>query len=108
MTNLQTIYVRDPGVGYSTGDEVMIDPPEGARAQISVTKVGGIKSIKVTKEGEGFKVLPRVWIKSRGGVGAVLSPVLGIDRVSRERLKEPGVAEKVIQVTDVASQTGAY
>ena len=108
MTNLQTIYVRDPGVGYSTGDEVMIDPPEGARAQISVTKVGGIKSIKVTKEGEGFKVLPKVWIKSRGGVGAVLSPVLGIDRVSRERLKEPGVADKVIQVTDVASQTGAY
>ena len=35
-----------------------------------------------------------------------LPPILGIDRVSAERLKEPG-AEKVIQVTDVAGQTGA-
>ena len=108
LTKMQTIYVKDPGVGYATGDEVVIDPPEGAKAEITVTPVGGIKTIRVTSEGEGFKVLPRVWVRSRGGVGAVLSPILGIDRVSVERLKEPGIAEKVIQVTDVASQTGAY
>jgi len=108
MTRLQTVYVRNPGVGYATGDEVVIDPPEGSKAEITVTPVGGIKTIRVTSQGEGFKVLPRVWVKSRGGVGAVLSPILGIDRLSKEQLKEPGIAEKVIQVTDVASQTGGY
>ena len=56
-----------------TGDEIVIDPPEGFEAEITVTPVGGIKTIRVTSEGEGFKVLPRVWVRSRGGVGAVLA-----------------------------------
>ena len=43
-------------------------------AEITVTPVGGIKTIRVTSEGEGFKVLPRVWVRSRGGVRSKLLP----------------------------------
>jgi hypothetical protein len=105
ITYLSSIYVEDPGVGYSLSDEVVITPSEGATATINVTDLGAIKSIRVTKKGEGFKVKPTVYIKSRGGIGAVLSGQLGIDNVDEERMREPGVSDKIIQVNDVA---GAY
>ena len=59
----------------------------------------------MTKKGEGFKVRPTAYIKSKGGIGAKLSPQLGIDKVNGERLNEPGISDKVIQVNDVV---GAY
>lgn len=105
ITHLASIYVEDPGVGYSLSDEVVITPSEGAEVSITVTELGAIESIRVTKRGEGFKVKPTAYIKSRGGIGAKLSPQLGIDNVDEERLKEPGVSDKVIQVKDVV---GAY
>lgn len=105
ITHLSSIYVQDPGVGYSLSDEVVITPSEGATATIDVTELGAIKSIRVTQKGEGFKVKPTVYIKSRGGIGAVLSGQLGIDNVDEERMREPGVSDKIIQVNDVV---GAY
>lgn len=105
ITHLSTIYVQDPGTGYSASDEVVLTPSEGAEASITVTDQGAIKSIRVTKKGEGFKVRPTAYIKSKGGIGAKLSPQLGIDKVNGERLNEPGISDKVIQVNDVV---GAY
>ena len=72
-------------------------------AEITVTPVGGIKTIRVTSEGEGFKVLPRVWVRSRGGVGVFLSN-FEIDRVSAERLKEP--MPKKLFKSQMVGQTG--
>ena len=105
ITHLASMYVEDSGVGYSNSDEVVITPSEGAEATITVTELGAIKTIKVTKKGEGFKVKPTAYIKSKGGIGAIINPQLGIDTVDEEKLKEPGVKDKVIQVKDVA---GAY
>lgn len=105
ITHLASIYVEDPGAGYSNSDEVIITPSQGAKATITVTELGAIKSIRVTSKGEGFKVKPTAYIKSRGGIGAVINPQLGIDTISQERLKEPDVSDKVIQVQDVV---GAY
>ena len=83
ITHLASIYVQDPGTGYSNSDEVVITPSEGAEASITVTELGAIKSIRVTKKGEGFKVKPTAYIRSRGGVGAKLSPQLGIDTIDK-------------------------
>ena len=105
ITHLASMYVEDSGVGYSNSDEVVITPSEGAEASITVTELGAIKTIKVTKKGEGFKVKPTAYIKSKGGIGAIINPQLGIDTVDEEKLKEPGVKDKVIQVKDVV---GAY
>lgn len=102
ITHLSTIFVQDPGVGYSSSDEVIITPNEGAEVSINVTDMGAIRSIRVTKKGEGFKVRPTAYIKSRGGIGAVLIPQLGIDTVDEELLNEPGISDRVIQVRDVA------
>ena len=105
ITHLASMYVEETGVGYSNSDEVVITPSEGAEATITVTELGAIKNIKVTKKGEGFKVKPTAYIKSKGGIGAIINPQLGIDTVDEEKLKEPGVSDKVIQVKDVV---GAY
>ena len=70
------------------------------RATITVTELGAIKNIKVTKKGEGFKVKPTA-ISSLKVVLGIINPQLGIDTVDEEKLKEPGVSDKVIQVKDV-------
>ena len=105
ITHLASIYVEDPGSGYSNSDEVIITPSQGAKATITVTELGAIKSIRVTSRGEGFTVKPTAYIKSKGGIGAIINPQLGIDTINQERLKEPDVSDKVIQVQDVV---GAY
>ncbi len=102
ITYLIGIYVDDPGTGYEEGDEVVISPSKGAKATLKVTPQGGVLGIKVTKSGEGFREMPRVYIKSKTGIGARLLPQLGVNRVSAKLAKEPGVADKIVQVVDVA------
>ena len=102
ITYLSTIFVQDPGVGYSASDEVILTPSNGAEATITVTELGAIESIRVIQKGEGFKVRPTAYIKTEGGIGALLAPQLGLNRIEKERLTEPGIADKVIQVEDVA------
>ena len=102
ITYLIGIYVDIPGTGYEEGDEVVITPSKGAKATLRVTPQGGVLGIKVTKSGEGFREMPRVYIKSKTGIGARLLPQLGVNRVSAKLAKEPGVADKIVQVVDVA------
>ena len=97
---LGSIVIDDPGVYYEEGDEIVIEPSHGAKAELRVSDVGSIRSIKVTEPGEGFKELPNVYVKSKKGLRSNLLPQLGVNRVSAEAVKEPGVADKVIQVVN--------
>ena len=97
---LGSIMIDDPGIYYEQGDEIVIEPSHGAKAELTVSDVGSIRSIKVTEPGEGFKELPNVYVKSKRGVRSKLLPQLGVNRVSAEAVREPGVADKVIQVVD--------
>ena len=104
ITFLQGIFVENPGVNYQTGDEVVIIPDLGAKAEITVTPTGSIQSIRVTEQGEGFKEMPKAYIKSKTGRFSKLLPQLGVNRVPADLLREPGIADLVIQVTDVTGQ----
>ena len=97
---LGSIMIDDPGIYYEEGDEIVIEPSHGAKAELRVSDVGSIRSIKVTEPGEGFKELPNVYVKSKNGLRSNLIPQLGVNRVSAEAVREPGVADKVIQVVD--------
>ena len=96
---LRAIYVDIPGTSYQEGDEVIISPSNGAKASIKTTNVGGVYKIKVTKTGEGFKEMPKVYIKSDTGIGARLLPQLGVNRVEEDKL-DAETASKVVNVTD--------
>ena len=92
--------VDDPGVKYEEGDEIVIEPALGAKAELRVTPQGGIRSIKITQQGEGYKELPNVYIKSKNGIGARLLPQLGVNRVSDSQMSDPEIASKAISVMD--------
>ena len=89
------IQVENPGSGYEPNDPVIIEPSRGAEASIQVDNYGRVVGVKVTKPGEGFKELPRVYIDSDNGYNAVLIPKLCIDK--DVDLDDP---EKIVQVVD--------
>ena len=92
--------VQSPGVRYKETDEVIIKPDRGAQASIKVNDMGMITSVKITSGGEGFQEMPQVYVKSNTGFNADILPRFCIDRISDDKLKEPGVQDKIINVVD--------
>tara|TARA_R110002020_G_scaffold7983_2_gene32996 strand:- start:12175 stop:13227 length:1053 start_codon:yes stop_codon:yes gene_type:complete len=93
------IPIIDSGIGYTDGDEIVIEPNLGAKAIPTFDKFGRLLSIKVTQGGEGFTSRPKIYIRSETGINAKLIPKFCIDRLSDEEVREVGF-EKVIQVVD--------
>jgi hypothetical protein len=100
---LRAIYIDIPGASYKDGDEVIISPSKGAKAVIETSPSGGVYRIKVTETGEGFKEMPRVYIKSDTGIGSRLLPQLGVNRVEEDKID----ADTVDKVVNVADTTGS-
>ena len=96
---LRAIYIDIPGASYKDGDEVIISPSKGAKAVIETSPSGGVYRIKVTETGEGFKEMPRVYIKSDTGIGSRLLPQLGVNRVEEDKI-DANTVDKVVNVTD--------
>jgi hypothetical protein len=94
------IIIDNPGINYSPGDKIIIEPDIGAKAEPKFDTQGRVISIKVTEGGEGFTEYPRIYIQSETGYNAVLRPKLCIDRVGSDELKEPTTQDKVITVID--------
>ena len=90
------VIIKKPGFGYKSDDRVIIDPDNGAAAELVVDKFGRITDVVVTKSGEGFQVIPKITVDSATGQNASLLAKLCIDRVTDE-VEDP---EKVIQVID--------
>ena len=95
------LFIDNPGVKYEVGDEIVISPSKGAKAKIhKVTEQGGIVSIKLTSQGEGYKEMPNVFVKSTNGTGAKLLPQLGVNRVTEDDLEDEEIESKVVDVVD--------
>ena len=78
------IIIDNPGKDYLPGDNVIIEPRNGASAVAEFDNFGRVKSIKVTNGGEGFTTLPEIYILSATGYNAVLRPRLCIDRIGED------------------------
>jgi hypothetical protein len=100
VLNLKDIIIDNSGFNYSENDVVVIEPSNGASAIPKFGAFGALESIKLTSSGEGFKEVPRVYIQSNTGYNSKLIPVFDIDRVSVDKLKEPGVQDEIISVVD--------
>lgn len=103
---LRAVYVDIPGALYKEGDEVIIEPDNGAKAVIKTSNSGGIYRIKVTETGEGFKEMPKIYIKSDTGIGARLLPQLGVNRVDKDDI-DADTADKVVNVTDTTGSVAS-
>lgn len=97
---LKDIIIDNAGFNYSESDKIIIEPSNGANATPKYGAFGAIESIKLTSSGEGFVEIPRVYIQTETGYNSKLIPVFDIDRVSEDRLKEPGIQDEIISVVD--------
>tara|TARA_R100000030_G_scaffold27427_1_gene19890 strand:+ start:951 stop:5468 length:4518 start_codon:yes stop_codon:yes gene_type:complete len=91
------VIIQRPGFGYQNTDQVIIEPDNGAAAELVVDKFGRIADVIITQPGEGFQVIPEITIQSATGQKAQLLAKLCIDRVRDISLVDQ---EKVIQVVD--------
>ena len=94
------IKILDSGFNYSEGDQIIIEPDIGAKAEPKFDAQGRLISVKVTEGAEGFTEFPTVYIRSNSGYNAELRPKLCIDRVGSDELREPMVQDKVVSVID--------
>jgi hypothetical protein len=95
------VIIDDPGLNYSQGDEVIIEPSNGASARAEFNEFGRITKIKILSSGEGFTTRPIITIKSSTGFNASIIPVLCIDRVgTNNELNIPYDSTKVLHVVD--------
>ena len=94
------IIVREAGIAYQPGDEVIIEPPLGAAAAIEVDGQGRVTKVKVTEGGEGFKELPRVFVRSGTGFNAELLPKFCVYRVGEDEFQNPELQDKIVTVID--------
>ena len=91
---LCAVIINNPGINYRPGDEIVIEPSNGAEAVPTFDDFGTLTGIKVTKGGEGFTELPEIYIQSETGFNAILSPRLCIDRIG-ENVEKPVTGDLV-------------
>lgn len=76
---VQAVDIVNGGSGYAAGDSIYASYPEqtgfGFYAKVKeVDADGTITKVVVLHRGNGYKMLPELFIKSKGGVGAILIP----------------------------------
>jgi len=78
VTQIDEIYILDPGFGYEPGDTLEVVPNNGAILEPVINQRGEIAKINVVNPGIGFIDLPKIIINSPRGYNAKLIPVLKI------------------------------
>jgi len=94
------IIIAEAGIAYQPGDEVVIQPDLGTAAAIEVDEQGRIIKVQVTEGGEGFKELPKVFVRSATGFNAELLPKFCVQRVGEDEVANPELQDKIVTVID--------
>ena len=93
----------DPDEDRDIGDQIIIDPPNGAKLTPIFGPHGSVVDVRIDDPGLGFTEYPTIYMPSDTGVGVVFKPQFEI-------IRDPlDVApDKLIQVTDLVGlkQTG--
>ena len=100
ILKLCDVIIKESGFGYSDGDQVIIEPPNGATAKATISPNGAIIKIDVLTKGEGFTEIPKIYIQSQTGYRANLIARLCVERVGDDLTIVPVNLEKVIKVVD--------
>jgi len=73
---IEEIKVLDSGFGYTPGDKLIIEPSNGAEAELIINERGQIVNVEVIKSGMGFVDLPKLSTNSSTGFNATFSTIL--------------------------------
>lgn len=88
---IKDVYIADPGFGYSDNDKIIISPNNGADLRPRFNEVGSLIGVDVRNGGLGFKEFPEMYIESKTGINAKLTPVFNVNRIG------PPSQEKIIE-----------
>ena len=93
----------DPPLPPPTGDEIKIDPPNGAKLKPIFGPHGTVVGVEILDPGLGWTSYPTISMPSDTGIGVVFKPQF---EIVRDPLGVP--PDKLIQVTDLVGlkQTG--
>ena len=106
---LEEIEVVTGGFGYRPGDNLIIDPKNGAEAKLNVNERGEIESIDVINSGAGFVDLPDIRTDSLTGFNATFSPILKAIRIDLNRPIEEQLGKKIppnVEIINVVDCVG--
>jgi len=108
VTQIDEIFVADPGFGYEIGDTVQVVSTDGTNSGAELRPVindrGEIIQVKVIKPGIGFIDLPEIVIDSPRGYNAKLIPVLKVTPLSQ--IADPAIITPEINVISVVDCVG--
>jgi len=94
------IYVANPGLNYSEGDQLVIEPANGATGNIVLGPFGSIEQIDLSQCGEGYTEAPNIYIQTESGYNAELLPIFTVVSVPDVAQVPPNLQQKIISVID--------
>jgi hypothetical protein len=100
ILKLCEVIIKESGFGYSEGDQVIIEPSNGATAKATISLNGAIIKIDVLTKGEGFTEMPKIYIQSQTGYRVNLIARLCVERIGDDLTIVPVNLEKIIKVVD--------
>jgi hypothetical protein len=108
VTEIEEIFVDDPGFGYEPGDTIDVvsndGKSKGAILEPVINDRGEIAQVKVIKPGIGFIDLPEIVINSPRGYNAKLIPVLKVTPIAD--IPDPTVIPPGTQLISVVDCVG--
>lgn len=74
--------IANAGINYSSEDEIVIEPKNGAEVIPTFGPFGVLDSVRIINSGKGWVERPEIYIRSETGYNARLTPVFCVDRLS--------------------------
>jgi hypothetical protein len=90
---IDEIKVLDPGFGYRPGDQLIINPSNGAVADLVINERGEIEKVDVIQSGIGFLDLPNLSTNSPTGFNATFSTIFKPIRIDTNKPTEEQIRE---------------
>ena len=104
ITEIEEIFVDDPGFGYEPGDTLEVIPDNGAVLEPIINDRGEITQVKVINPGIGFVDLPEIVINSPRGYNAKLILILKVTAISD--IPDPTIIPSGTQLVSIVDCVG--
>ena len=102
------VVIESAGINYSSEDEIVIEPSNGAEVIPTFGPFGVLDSVRIVSSGKGFVERPDIYIRSETGYNARLTPVFCIDRLGDDtdgNLPDDPLFAGVVSVVNCVGRT---
>ena len=81
---IEDLAILNGGVNYSPGDQIVINPNNGAKFEPIIDEFGVLREVRLVAKGCGFTDNPEIFVESQTGINALLVPVYSFTRLDSE------------------------